>query len=305
VSLAPVAVFAYRRAEHLRRALASLAANPQAASTDLYVFCDGPKGRSDEAEVRAVRALARGTGGFRSLSVAESAQNRGLAESIIAGVTQVVEAHGRVIVVEDDLVLSPHFLAFMNQALDCYADDARVASVHGYVLPVRHPLPESFFLKGADCWGWATWRRAWRHFNPDAAGLLRQIRERRLEQEFDLDGAHSYTALLEGQSRGRLDSWAIRWHASCYIAEMLTLYPGRSLVGNIGFDSSGAHCETSTTYDVVLADSPVAVHRLPIEPSAAGRAAYVDFYRGLARRGLLSRAWDRATRWMRQRPARS
>ena len=121
MSYAPVAVFAYRRPEHLRRAVSSLAANPQAATTDLHVFCDGPKGRRDETDVQAVRALARGIKGFRSLTVVENKFNRGLAESIIAGVTQVVEAQGRVIVVEDDLVLSPHFLAFMNQALDCYA----------------------------------------------------------------------------------------------------------------------------------------------------------------------------------------
>jgi hypothetical protein len=300
MSLAPVAVFAYRRAQHLLRAVSSLAANPQALATDLHIFCDGPKGSGDEIEVQAVRELARGFKGFRSLTVAESPRNRGLAESIIAGVAQVVEAHGRVIVVEDDLVLSPHFLAFMNQALDCYADDARVASVHGYVLPVRAPLPETFFLQGADCWGWATWRRAWRHFNPDAAALLKQIRERRIEHDFDFDGAFSYTGMLENHRRGKVDSWAIRWHASCYLEDMLTLYPGRSLVRNMGFDASGVHCETSNVFDVEFAPSPVTVNRIAIEPSPVARAAYVDFYRSLGPRGMARRAWRRAAQWMRR-----
>lgn len=296
---APVAIFAYRRPEHLRRAVLSLAANPQAAATDLHVFCDGPKGQGDEADVRAVRELARGFEGFRSVSLVEQERNRGLAESIIAGVTELLEAHDRVIVVEDDLVLSPYFLAFMNQALERYSDEARVASVHGYVFPVRHALPESFFLKGAECWGWATWRRAWRRFNPDAADLLRQIRERGLEHEFDLDGSYAYTAMLENHLRGKVDSWAICWRASCYLADMLTLYPGRSLVQNRGLDGTGTHRDESTAFEVAVATSPVVVNPIPVDPSSAGRAAYVDFFRRLERPSLVRRAWRLAARWAR------
>jgi hypothetical protein len=297
---APAALFAYRRPGHLRRAAESLAANPEAAHTDVYVFCDGAKSRRDAGDVQAVRVIARALGGFHSVTVIERNRNLGLAASLIAGVTQVVDAHDRVIVVEDDLVLSPYFLSFMDQALERYADDERVASVHGYIFPVRHPLPETFFLKGAECWGWATWRRAWRRFNPDAADLLRSIRERRLEHEFDLDGAYPYTAHLGYQARGKLDSWAIRWRASCYLANMLTLYPGRALVRNAGFDASGVHCDESAEFEVTLADSPVVVKPIAVEPSGAARAAYVDFFRRLERPGLMRRAWRFAARFARR-----
>jgi hypothetical protein len=301
----PVALFAYRRPEHLRRAAASLAANAGAAGTKLYVFCDGAKGRADAADVAQVRKVARALSGFRSVTLIERDRNFGLAASVIAGVTQVVEGHGRVIVVEDDLVLSPYFLSFMNDALVRYAEEERVASVHGYIFPVRHALPETFFLRGAECWGWATWRRAWQRFNPDAADLLRTIRERRMEQEFDLDGAYPYTKQLENQAAGRIDSWSIRWRASCYLAGMLTLYPGRSLVRNAGFDRSGVHCDESTEFEVMLADSPVAVQSIAVEPSVAGRAAYADFFRNLERPGLARRAWRFAARLARRRDARA
>jgi len=298
---APVAVFAYRRAGHLRRALDSLAANPEAPQTDVFVFCDGAKGPRDAAAVAAARAVARAASGFRSVEVIERGSNLGLAQSLIAGITQIVEARERVIVVEDDLVLSPHFLAFMNDALTLYADDERVASVHGYVFPVRRALPETFFLKGAECWGWSTWRRAWRRFDPDAAARLRQIRERRLEREFDLDGAYPYTRLLELQARGKVDSWAIRWRASCYLAGLVTLYPGRAVVRNAGFDESGTHHrDKSSEFEVELTDAPVRVQRIPVEPSAAGRAAYVDFFRRRERPGLLRRAWRFASRLARR-----
>jgi hypothetical protein len=293
-------MFAYRRPEHLRRAAQSLSANREARTTDLYIFCDGAKGSRDAAAVGAVRAVARAVRGFGSLTVIERDRNLGLAASLIAGVTQVVEAHERVIVVEDDLVLSPYFLAFTNQALTLYADEERVASVHAYIFPVRQALPETFFLKGAECWGWGTWRRAWRRFNPDGADLVRQIRERKLEHEFDLDGSYRYTATLESQARGKLDSWAIRWRASCYLADMLTLYPGRSLVRNAGLDGTGVHRDDSGDFEVALADAPVAVNRIPLEPSAAGRAAYVDFFRGLRRPGLARRAWRLAARLARR-----
>ena len=299
MSMAPVALFAYRRPEHLARAVASLVANEEAAQTDLLVFCDGAKHADQQPAIDAVRRVAHGIRGFRSVSVIEQARNLGLAASVIGGVTRVLEERESVIVVEDDLVLSPFFLRFMNESLACYAAQARVASVHAYIFPVRRPLPETFFLKGAECWGWATWRRAWRTFNDDAAGLLREIRRRGLEHEFDMDGAYGYKAMLEAQLRGEVDSWSIRWRASCYLAGMLTLYPGRSLVQNRGLDATGTHRDYSPDFDVELATEPIRVRPIPIEPSAEGRAAYVEFFRSRARPGLMRRALAAAARWAR------
>jgi len=192
----------------------------------------------------------------------------------------VLGSHGRVVVVEDDLLLSPHFLRYMNDGLALYAGNERVASIHGYRYPCTDPLPETFFLRGADCWGWATWSRAWQHFEPDGTALLARLRERRLTRAFDLDASFPYTRMLEDQVAGRNDSWAIRWHASCFLKELLTLYPGRTLVENIGNDSTGTHSARTEVFSAAPTDAPVEVRTIAIEESSEGRAAFRRFHQG-------------------------
>ena len=299
-ALAPVVLFAYRRPDHLRRALDSLRGNAEAAASALYVYCDGAKRPEHRPDVEAVRRLVAEIGGFASVTPFFRERNAGLAASVISGVSAVMSRHGRAIVFEDDLVVSPHFLRFMNEGLARYADEPRVASIHGYCYPTGRTLPETFFLRGADCWGWATWSRAWAHFDADGARLLARLRRERLTQEFDLDGAYPYTKMLADQVAGRNDSWAVRWHAACYLDDMLTLYPGRSLVDNIGNDGSGTHSGSTDQYTQAVATSPVAVERRPLEPSIVARQAFADFLRrergGLARRAARALR-DRLMSW--------
>ena len=269
---APVAVFAFRRPEHLTRCLESLRACAEAASTDLVVFCDGPRGPEDEDGVAQVRAVARSAAGFASVRTIEQETNLGLAASLIAGVSRMLEDHDRVVVVEDDLVVSSDFLRFMNEGLDLYADDDRVASIHGFCYSVSEDLPTTFFLRGADCWGWATWRRAWAVFDADGARLLQRLRDEGSEDAFDLDGAYPYTAMLQDQVAGRVDSWAVRWRASTFLAGMLTLWPGRSLVQNIGQDGSGTHSIPTVSLASDAGLFPWPLERIPVEESAAARA---------------------------------
>ncbi len=276
--MAPIALFAYRRADHLRLTIASLLANPEAAESDLFVFCDAPGRPEHSADVQDVRACVEAIQGFRTISRVYRGENFGLARSVIEGVDQLVDAHGRVIVVEDDLVVSPHFLRYMNAGLRQYESDARVASIHGYLFPLRASVPETFFLRGADCWGWATWSRAWSHFEANGPKLLAELRARGLSHDFDYDGQYPYTSMLEDQIAGRNSSWAIRWHASCYLRGLLTLYPGRSLVQNIGNDSSGTHCGTSDAMGGAATLAPVTVGGIAVEPSAVGRAAVREFF---------------------------
>ncbi len=277
MKLAPIALFAYQRPDHLRRVLQSLAANPEAAASELYVFSDAPRDSGAAAGVEAVRGVLRGARGFARLTPVLRDANLGLARSIIDGVGRLCDSHERVIVLEDDLEVAPYFLAYMNSALERYADEERVASIHGYVYPVSEALPETFFLRGADCWGWATWRRAWRLFEPDGASLLEALLARRLAGAFDLDGAYGFTAMLRDQIAGRNDSWAIRWHASAFLADKLTLYPGRSLVQNIGADGSGTHVERTDAYRVRLATSHVEVRAIALEESAQARTAFARY----------------------------
>jgi len=288
-SLAPIIVFAFNRPEHLARTLAALAACPEASSSALTIYCDGARRPNDEEGVAAVREWASTASGFASVKVVCRERNWGLAASIIAGVSEQLSASNEVIVLEDDILVSPHFLSYMNRGLDLYALDERVASVHGYVYPVAEALPETFFLRGADCWGWATWARAWAHFEADGAKLLRELHRRRSSKHFDFDGQYPYTGMLEDQIAGRNNSWAIRWHASCYLKNLFTLYPGRTLVQNIGHDASGTHCQTTDAMGGEPTQDAIAVDAIPVVESIVGRAAFVRLFSS-------QRSWKRRLR---------
>jgi hypothetical protein len=279
---APVALFAYRRPDHLQRTIDSLASCPEVADTRLYVFADGAKGASDAEDVAAVRAVIAGITGFAAVTHIERPVNLGLAGNVISGVTQVLAENERVIVVEDDMVVSQDFLGYMNQALDMYADDQQVASIHGYVYATPEPLPDYFFLRGADCWGWATWRRGWALFEPDGQRLLDRLEAAGSIREFDIDGAFPYGDMLRDQIAGRNDSWAVRWYASAFLAGALTLYPGRSLVANIGLDGSGTHSGDLPAL-VTTAGRMPPMARIPIEESRQARAAIADALRPASR----------------------
>lgn len=281
MNLAPIALFAYMRPDHLATTVHTLAANPEATNTHLTVFCDAAKKPEHQPGVDAVRQFVASIVGFASVTVVERARNWGLAASIIDGVTRIVGEQGRVIVIEDDMMLSHNFLRYMNDALDLYANDEKVASIHGYCYPVTGVLPETFFLRGADCWGWATWRRAWQHFRPDGSALLAELESRGLVNEFDMDSQYGFTQMLRDQIAGRNNSWAIRWHASCFLDGRLTLYPGRSLVHNIGNDGSGTHSKHTKIYAQTLSNVPIAITRQPTIESREGRAAFVCYFKSV------------------------
>ena len=247
---APVVLFAYRRPGHLERALASLQGNPTAKSTSLTIYCDGPRSTEDRELVELTRAAAKRAKGFASVTVIEREENLGLAESVIAGVTEALKSSENVIVMEDDLVVSTDFLDYMNQALNLYKDEEQVISIHGYMYAVPRILPQSIFLRGADCWGWATWRRGWEFFEPDSKKLLRELDHSPDRKQFDFNGAFPYRQMLKDQSEGMIDSWAIRWYASAFLANKLTLYPGQSLVENIGQEGSGTHSVSAVSHNV-------------------------------------------------------
>jgi hypothetical protein len=283
VTCAPIALFVYNRPGHTRQTVEALLANTLASQTQLYVFSDAQKNEGASLAVAEVRSNIRAIAGFKSVTIIERETNFGLARSIIDGVTRLCEEYGRVIVMEDDLVTSPYFLRFMNEGLDLYEHDERVISIHGYVYPVKATLPEMFFLRGADCWGWATWKRGWDLFEPDGQSLLRELNARKLTHRFDFDGAHPYVRMLKKQIKGKNNSWAIRWHASAFLKSKLTLYPGRSLVLNIGTDNSGAHCSTTTVFAGEMTDSPIATEPISVEENEFARQQIAKFHRAVRR----------------------
>ncbi len=277
--LAPIVFFAYKRLDHARKSIEALQKNLLAGESDLIIFSDGPKDDSSREQVVEVRKYLRTISGFRSVTITEGTANAGLSGSIINGVTAVLKRYDKAIILEDDLVTSPYFLKYMNDGLRGYENDARVASIHGYIYPVKKPLPETFFLQGADCWGWATWKRAWDAFEADGTKLLRELDRRNLTHSFDLDGSFGYSHMLERQVAGLTDSWAIRWHASAFLADMLTLYPGTSLVDNIGQDSSGTHKGAASYKYESLENREIRVGGIPVEESREARSVIVDYFR--------------------------
>ena len=282
---APIALFAYRRPQHLARVIEALQANPEAGATELFAFLDAATSEEAAASVTQVRRLIETTSGFKSVKIVNRERNYGLAGNITRGISEVLAGHDSVIVVEDDILVSPYFLRFMNAALAHYRGEPRVGSISGYCYPLDRAVGETFFIRGADCWGWATWQDRWRLYDADGSALLRKLRSRRLLPAFDFDGTMAFTQMLKDQIAGRNDSWAVRWHASCFLHDLLILYPGRSLAMNIGHDGSGTHTTAvNRVFDVALSTQPVEVHDMAIEESAAGREAIrSSFFRVVAR----------------------
>lgn len=292
MTLAPIALFVYNRPAHTRQTVEALLKNELAGDSDLIIFSDAPKVSEAAEAVRGVRKYIKTISGFRTVSIVERDSNWGLAKSVIDGVTTVVNKHERIIVLEDDLIVSPYFLGYMNRALDHYLHEEKVMQISANMFPVssNDVLPDTFFCKMTTSWGWATWDRAWRKFEPDANKLLKLIIARRLRKEFDM--GYCYFQMLEMQARGEVDSWAIRWYASVFLAGGLCLHPSASLVVNIGHDGSGTHCGSAGDYEVSLPNRMPTIFPNVIEESRQGRQALEAFYRSINRSGH-SNAWLR------------
>jgi hypothetical protein len=239
----PIALFVYNRPAHARLVLETLAQCERLDECSLRIYCDGPKGDADAAGVAAARQVAREWADRLDGEVVEREANLGLARSVVTGVTDLCESHGRVIVLEDDFALGRSFLDYMLQALDRYADEPQVYQISGYMFPVEHPAKlDAFFLPLTTTWGWATWARAWRVFDWDAAGALEKLKDPRVRSRFDLDGSYPYATMLEQRLRNENDSWGILFWWSVFKAGGLALHPRKSLVWVGGFDQSGTHC---------------------------------------------------------------
>ena len=261
---APVALFVYNRLDHIRQTVDALQRNHLAAESELFVFSDGPKDKEAEEGVAKVKGYIKTIAGFKKVTAIERDHNLGLAQSIITGVSELIARYGKVIVLEDDLVTSPYFLEFMNDGLATYQDEKGVISICGYMYPLSKKHADILFLRVADCWGWATWKRGWDLFVPDGIQLYNALQASKLFRKFNLDGAFNYTKMLKMQIQGRNDSWAVRWYASALLNGKLSLYPRKSLVMNIGFDGSGRHGGANDYFRTELMDRPIVMYRVPL-----------------------------------------
>ena len=289
--LAPILLFVYNRPDHVRRCVESLLNNQLAADSELYIYSDAAKQEADKPAVSAVREYVHTISGFQRVTITERTENWGLARSIIDGVTTMTNRYGRVIVVEDDLVAAPYFLQFMNDALETYKDEERVCHIQACDFTKDAALPETFLIKWTGSWGWATWQRAWRLFEPDGATLLQELEARKLTRQFDFNGKYGFTRMLRRQIAGKNNSWAIRWNATLFLQDKLSLNVGRSLIQNDGFDGSGTNCGGGGLYDSDLWMQPLEVKKItPIDENMQARRCFERYY------GRTNSFWAKARR---------
>ena len=298
--LSPVAIFTYKRSNTLKRMLDALVHNELSNRTELYIFSDGPRDASDVEAVTAVRRFIECIEEFCAVHVIRRDRNYGLVSNITDGVTFLLEKYPYVIVLEDDLVTGPFFLKFMNDALEMYLHDDAVCQVSGYsyleCLGPKYQLDDQYFIKGADCLAWGTWRRAWSDYREDSAVMANEIRRRGVISEFNRDTNYNYYKMLKRMASGQINSWAINWYAANFLKDHYTLYPLKSLALHIGNDNATNYCHNTRKdpLDVPLYRSEIPISRMPIVEKEQTRQAYNLFLKR-SRGNLLQqiKAWGR------------
>lgn len=258
MSLAPIVLFVYNRPEHTKQTVESLKKNLLAEQSELFIFSDGPRNKKDHFNVEAVRAYIDTISGFRNIAIERQTGNSGLAPSVIAGVSSIIRRYGKAIVIEDDLLFSPHFLTYMNQSLDCYFDDPAVFSIGGYSpsLDIPNNYRADSYLSYRCCtWGWATWADRWEKVDWDVKDFDSFIKNREHVEKFNR-GGDDMSKILKLQMEGKVSSWGIRWDYAHYKNNAFCFRPTHSIVANIGNDGTGVHCGTTDKFDIRINVQP-------------------------------------------------
>lgn len=251
-NLAPIVLFVYKRPDHTKKVLESLVQNKEAKYATLYVFADGAKNENDSIEKQYIESVKETVNSFQnnfqSFKLIERENNWGLANNIIDGISTVINKHQKVIVLEDDIVVSKGFLKYMNEALFMYENSANVATIQGFQFPIKfNKKVNTYFDFAVGCWGWATWKNRWDLFEPNAEKLWNEINNNFSWKKFDLENSYHFKEMLEDKITSKNNSWAIRWYASLFINNRINLYPTKSLTINIGNDGSGNHKDKNNT----------------------------------------------------------
>lgn len=277
--LSPVVIFAFNRPKHLSRLLDSLSQNMEFADSELYIYVDGPRNNTDLKLVEETREVAKQFSGVTEKCLVIREENLGLGKSLKTGVTEILSKHDKVIVLEDDLIVTDSFLKYMNTGLKKYQLETRVASIHGYCFGFDQPIKSPFFLRGADCLGWATWRDRWESIDWDPKLLMAKIQDQDLIREFNLNDSHSHFSVLERELKKGFHSWAIYWHASMFSQGRLTLFPGTSLIEYAGADGSGTHVvENSDFWKTEISRESDWIFPEIIAESTAAREQMIAYY---------------------------
>ncbi len=284
-SLAPIVLFVYNRPWHTQQTLEALEKNDLAKESILYIYADGAKEGASEKDVKKIEEVkkivkSRKWCGEQELIIRK--RNWGLAENIIDGVTNIVNKHGQIIVLEDDLVTSKGFLKFMNDALNIYKNEDKVMHISGYMFPVKKKLPPTFFYNTASSWGWATWKESWNLANFNASDLLAKITDEKEIERFNIKNSYPFYAHLKANAQGSIKTWAVKWYANIFINNGYSLHPYPSLVNNIGFDGQGENCDTSNNYNWTTLIQFIEVTKIEISESRRALMIMQKFNKNIA-----------------------
>lgn len=240
MKFAPIVLFTYKRLDTLQQTVCALAANYLAAQSDLIIYSDGAKKLEDEPIIQEIRTFLKTISGFKSVTVRESATNKGLASSIIDGVSAVMLQYHKAIVLEDDLITSANFLEYMNQALDYYQENPRILSISGYS-PIIKGLAknEVYYTHRASSWGWACWEDRWNKIDWQAKSYNEFQTDALAKKKFNKMGS-DMTLMMKRQMNGTINSWAIRFCFHQFQNGLFSVHPSLSKVKNIGFAEKNA-----------------------------------------------------------------
>jgi len=253
MNLAPIVLFVYNRPLHTQKTLEALSNNELADQSTLYIYADGPKSGATDAQIKKIeetRQIIRTKKWCKEVIIIESQSNNGLANSIVKGVTDIVNKHGKIIVLEDDLITSVGFLKYMNDALTLYEPESKVMHISGYIYPVKtkDESEQTFFLNILSCWGWGTWARAWKHYDHDTNVHLERLNSKKKIDDFNIQGHADYYYQLILNRDGKLYTWAVKWYASWLFAGGYSLFPYKSLTLNNGFDDTGTNSKSESGF---------------------------------------------------------
>lgn len=280
-SPAPIVLFCYNRPWHLQQTVESLKKNTLASLSDLIVYADGPKNVSDNQSIKEVRTILQNITGFKSVTIIAAEKNRGLSNSVIAGVTEILNQVDRVIVMEDDLLSTPDYLSFMNQCLETYQDRSDIFSVTGYCPPFSIPdsyYSGTFLAPRASSWGWGTWKHKWEKSDWNVSDFQKFRHDTASIKRFT-EGGEDLWPMLYKQQRGVIESWAIRWSYCQFKNNAFGLYPTKSKIRNIGTDGSGTNFKSTThQHDSELSSEPLKLE-VNVQPDDQLLKSFQDYYR--------------------------
>jgi tetratricopeptide (TPR) repeat protein len=289
MKLSPICICPYGRLRHLQRTIEALKRNPEAAESDLYLFSDAPRA-GDEERVAAVRRYLRTIGGFRSVEIIERASNDRVG-NWVSGEMSLLDRFGRVISLEDDLVVAPGFLGFINAGLEKYADDPRIFAVCGYTPSMRLEWvtqDDACLAPRYSGWGYGYWKRSLElvprrivDYEAVAADSDFQYRLARLGDDF--------VPMLQKELACTLDAGDVRMNYVMARDNLRVIVPTISLVENIGFDSTGTHCPTTQRFSVDLSR---AAHRPSVPDGLTDNEVVIELLRRFRSESQRTQPWQ-------------